>query len=266
MNPESIMVSICCTTYNHENYIEKALDGFLMQKTTFNIEIIVHDDASTDSTQTIIKKYQDAHPGLINPILQKVNQFSQGIKPSPNFVWPKARGKYIALCEADDYWVDEYKLQKQVDALEANDQYAISFHDTQIIDQDDVLIESSKLKQARRKEHISQSRLIRGILLPTLTVVFRRDLLVRLGDLNTATKDIINVDRLVFSLLGQFGGAHFAENVIPANYRRHSGGIWSGKQMIAKKRNLVETTLRIYELIDPKFKLIVASLKSSDNL
>ena len=86
-----------------------------MQKTTFPIEIIIHDDASTDGTAKIVKEYADKYPDLIVPILQTENQYSQGIKPSQNFVFPRARGKYIAFCEGDDYWTDPYKLQKQVD-------------------------------------------------------------------------------------------------------------------------------------------------------
>lgn len=114
------LVSICCTTYNHGKFIQDAIEGFLMQKTNFPIEIIIHDDASTDNTATIVKQYAEKHPGLIITILQTINQYSQGIKPWPNFVFPKARGKYIALCEGDDYWTDPLKLQKQVDFLEGN--------------------------------------------------------------------------------------------------------------------------------------------------
>lgn len=117
MNP---IVSICCTAYNHVDYIKDAIEGFLMQKTDFPIEIIIHDDASTDGTTDIINEYEAKFPDLINPIYQKENQWSKGIKPSPTYVWPKAKGKYIALCEGDDYWTDPLKLQKQVDFLEAN--------------------------------------------------------------------------------------------------------------------------------------------------
>jgi len=121
MNP---LVSICCITYNHEKYIAQAIEGFLMQKTDFPIEIIIHDDASIDRTADIIREYEIKHPKFIKPIYQKENQWSKGIRPYPIYVWPEARGKYIAICEGDDYWTDPYKLQKQVSFLEDNEDYS----------------------------------------------------------------------------------------------------------------------------------------------
>ena len=115
------LVSICCATYNHERYIRDVIDGFLMQKTTFPIEIIIHDDASTDETARIVKEYAEKHPDLIVPIFQTENQYSKNKESIfAWFVYPRSRGKYIALCEGDDYWVDPIKLQKQVDYLEKN--------------------------------------------------------------------------------------------------------------------------------------------------
>ena len=106
------LVSIACITYNHENYIRDAIEGFLMQKTTFPVEIIIHDDASADNTAQIVKEYTDKNSDLFIPIFQTENQYSQGNKPLANFVFPRAKGKYIAICEGDDYWTDPYKLQK----------------------------------------------------------------------------------------------------------------------------------------------------------
>src|SRR5690554_6580680 len=119
------LVSICCITYNHEKYIRDAIEGFLMQKTTFPVEILIHDDASTDKTAQIVKEYAENHSDLIITIFQTENQYSQGIKPWPNFVFPRARGKYIALCEGDDYWTDPLRLQKQVGFLEGNEEYGL---------------------------------------------------------------------------------------------------------------------------------------------
>lgn len=127
MTKDIPLVTICCTTFNHKAFIKECLDGFIMQKTTFPIEIIVHDDASKDGTTEIVKNYEKLHPHLFNNIYQKENQWSQGVKPSPTFVWPKARGKYIALCEGDDFWTDPLKLQKQVDFLENNKEYSLCF-------------------------------------------------------------------------------------------------------------------------------------------
>lgn len=114
---KNLLVSIVCITYNHENYIEDAINGFLMQKTDFNFEILIHDDASTDNTAKIIRKYEEKYPNLIKVIYQKENQYSKGISPS-KILYDKAKGKYIAVCEGDDYWIEENKLQKQVDYME----------------------------------------------------------------------------------------------------------------------------------------------------
>jgi glycosyltransferase involved in cell wall biosynthesis len=123
-----ICVSIGCITYNHEKYIEKSILSFLSQKTIFPFEILIHDDASTDRTAEIIQKYEQLFPNIIRPIYQIENKFS--IDPQLPFSLniKRAQGKYIALCEGDDYWTDSLKLQKQVDAMELHPECDISFH------------------------------------------------------------------------------------------------------------------------------------------
>lgn len=117
-----IVVSIQCLVYNHEPYLRQCLDGFVMQETNFPFEAIVHDDCSTDGSAAIIREYAEAYPDIIKPIYETENQYSKGdgsldrimrevISPS---------SKYIAICEGDDYWTDPYKLQKQVDYMEAH--------------------------------------------------------------------------------------------------------------------------------------------------
>lgn len=123
-----IAVSIICNTYNHEKYIAEALDSFLMQKTDFRFEILVNDDASTDRTAEIIREYAEKHPDLIKPLLHEVNQESQGKDSSIDFQFPRAKGRYMAFCEGDDYWTDPLKLQKQYDALETHPELDICTH------------------------------------------------------------------------------------------------------------------------------------------
>src|SRR5690554_6550272 len=131
------VVSICCITYNHEPYIEDALKGFLIQETDFPFEILIHDDASTDRTADIIREYEAKYPRLIKPIYQVENQYSQGVKISAKFNFPRSQGKYIALCEGDDYWIDKDKLQKQYDFLKLNQEYSLCFHSAKIINEQD---------------------------------------------------------------------------------------------------------------------------------
>lgn len=126
-------VSIVVITFNHEKYIREALEGILNQKTTFNYEIIVHDDASTDATQSIISEYAKKHSEIV-PILQKENQYSKGNNAIEKFILPKCKGKYLAFSEGDDRWVDNYKLQKQYEALENHPECSVCVHDVQTID------------------------------------------------------------------------------------------------------------------------------------
>jgi glycosyltransferase involved in cell wall biosynthesis len=140
-NKTQPLVSVTIITYNHELYIEQAIISVMAQVTNFPFEVIIHDDASTDNTQAIIKKYVQKYPQIIIPILQTENHWlGKGINATTTIVWPSAKGKYIAWLEGDDYWTDPYKLQKQVDFLEANPDFNICFHkvkvlkDTELVD------------------------------------------------------------------------------------------------------------------------------------
>lgn len=124
---EEIGVSINCITYNHSLYIRDAIESFLMQETNFKIEILIHDDASTDGNQEIIKEYQNKYPDIIKPIFQKENQYSKDINVV-NINVSRAKGKYIASCEGDDFWTDPYKLQKQFDYMEKHKECSMYCH------------------------------------------------------------------------------------------------------------------------------------------
>ena len=127
---EKPLVSVFCLTYNHESMIEDALKGFVMQKTNFPFEVFVHDDASTDGTVRIIKQYAEAYPQIIRPVLQTENQYSKHVKITNTYLVPRATGKYFAFCEGDDFWTDEYKLQRQVDFLEQHPEYVACVHNS----------------------------------------------------------------------------------------------------------------------------------------
>lgn len=124
------LVTIACITYNHEKFVLDCLKGIFMQECDFDYEVIIHDDCSTDNTQEIIKDFISPYKEKVTLIFQKENQYSQGKKPLTDFVIPMAKGKYIAICEGDDYWTDSLKLQKQVQFLESNDKIKLCYHKT----------------------------------------------------------------------------------------------------------------------------------------
>lgn len=126
------IVSIQCLAYNHEKYIRDCLDGIVSQKTNFRYEAIVHDDASTDGTQSVIMEYASKYPDVIKPIIEKENLYSNNIGKLRHIMQANLNGKYIAFCECDDYWTDSFKLQKQVDFLESHPDYSMCFHSAQI--------------------------------------------------------------------------------------------------------------------------------------
>ena len=126
-------VSILCNTFNHEDYIAKALDCFLMQQTTFDYEILIHDDASSDNTAKIIKQYEEKYPDKVKPIYQTENQYSKNININHTFQYPRAKGKYIAVCEGDDFWTESDKLQKQFVALEVNTDVNMCSHKAEMV-------------------------------------------------------------------------------------------------------------------------------------
>ena len=173
------MVSISCITYNHENYIRETLDSMLMQKTNFKYEILIHDDASTDTTAEIIKEYKRKYPDIIKPILQVENQYSKGIKVG-ELNRKRALGRYIAICEGDDYWTDENKLQKQVDYMEANPECTFCFHNAIVVDQAKNkktrnvipwMPENRKFFQAKSKNYTSGELQLLGFI-PTASFMF----------------------------------------------------------------------------------------------
>lgn len=164
------LVTICCITYNHAAYIRECLNGFLMQETNFKFEVVIHDDASTDETQSIIKEYCEKYPNVFSPIFQHVNQYSRGIKSIiQTFCVPQFRGKYVAMCEGDDYWIDPYKLQKQVDFLESHPDYGMCYTKVKRFVQ-----KNNKFIDEWGGPNETMDKLLIENTIPTLTAVFHK--------------------------------------------------------------------------------------------
>lgn len=220
-----LLVSVCCLTYNHASYIRQCLDGCLMQKTNFSIEILIHDDASTDGTQDIIREYEARYPEIIKPIYQKENQYSKGVKVDLIYNFSRAKGKYIALCEGDDYWTDPLKLQKQVDFLETHPDYVMCSHFWMELYQ-----ESGNMTACVRVESKTY-RLYNLIdeewLFQPLTVVFRTSAL----DLSYLGKFQVLRDTVLFYALLKKGWGFYLPDVMGV-YRLHQAGVWTGKSNV----------------------------------
>ena len=127
-NIDTTIVSILCITYNHENYVEKAILSFLSQKTKYKIEIIIHDDASTDKTREIVRKFSEKYPDLIRCIFPPKNRYSKTYFRFLKDIFKLCNGKYIAFCEGDDFWINDNKITLQVDVLEKNPTIDMCFH------------------------------------------------------------------------------------------------------------------------------------------
>ncbi len=125
MRHHPILLSVISQCYNHEPYLYKCLDGFVSQQTNFKFHSVVHDDASTDGSASILRDFVKRHPQIITPIFQTENQYSKKNSQMGPMIRAKLQGKYITWCEGDDYWIDPLKLQKQVDYLEAHPEYAM---------------------------------------------------------------------------------------------------------------------------------------------
>lgn len=174
MDNKKPLVVISCMTFNHESYIRDALEGFVMQKTTFPFVVIVHDDASTDGTATIIREYAEKYPDIINPIYETENQYSKkdgSLTCIMNAACEATGAKYIAVCEGDDYWTDPFKLQKQVDFLKANPEYGLVYSRVKIYSQEKKTFLNDWGGPSESFEELIQANTI-----PTLSAVYQRKL------------------------------------------------------------------------------------------
>ncbi len=234
----SLVVTIRCMTYNHERFIRQCLDGFVMQKTNFRFEVIVHDDASTDNTAAIIREYAEKYPDIIKPIYETENQYSKQDGSLRRILDAHTHGKYVAMCEGDDYWTDPYKLQKQVDFLESHPDYVMCSHRfDQYIQEKGVLVEDAD-KDFKGADYDLQNLIGGKWLTQTLTVMYRRSAL----DLKRYEQYGMSMDIILFyELLLHGKGYCFPEAM--GVYRYHDGGVWS--EVSQNRRRLIEFKARL---------------------
>lgn len=257
------VVSVCCITYNHAPYIADALDGFIAQRTSFPIEILVHDDASTDGTADIVREYERRHPDLIKPIYQRENQYSQGRRPS-HFNYERARGEFIALCEGDDYWCDPLKLEKQVSALRQSNA-ALSFHPAECVDaQGGAKAEVKLLGRCRQGNAVFTAEQAFGRLgstIPLASCVLTREALQRLLAFRLRHPDLKVGDVVLQTIAILHGGAVYVDEPMSV-YRHRAPGSWTvrhhtdGAFRMRYARDLVRAWAALNEEADGRFRTV----------
>lgn len=233
MDRTSVKVSILCLTYNHEQYIKDALYGFLNQKTNFDYEILVHDDASTDRTQEILHDFEEKYPEKLSVIYQKENQYSKGVKIEEIYQVSRAKGKYIALCEGDDYWIDDFKLQKQFDEMERHPELDICAHG--YIQMDCGSKKKTEKVLYSEKTIIPVENIIMGGggYVATNSLFYRKSI----HDDEPEFRKISSLDYTLQVLGSLRGGMLYLPDTMSV-YRYMSDGSWSKKMMNNKKRKL----------------------------
>lgn len=224
-----MQVSICCNVYNHSKYLEKCLKGFVIQETTFPYEVLIHDDASDDGSHLIIAKYCEQYPNLFRPIYQNTNQYSQGVNISHVYNWPRAKGKYLAICEGDDYWTDPMHLQRSVDYLEQNPDISLTCASFDIL-REGVVFDGKRYNSSFVFDKFDN----RKWFTKTLTLVFKKtdELLLILKKYKRPVDT-----NLVYHLLSQGKGYCF-KNVIGV-YREHDKGVHSSLSELNKRKYTV---------------------------
>lgn len=231
-----IKVSVLCVAYNHEKYIRKALEGFVMQKTDFRFEVIIHDDASTDHTADIIREYAAKYPELIKPIYAEENRYSKGINIYQKYMLPIASGEYYALCEGDDYWFDENKLQMQYDIMSSDLSLSICVHKVQCVNESGSPLDTFypgdayKAKGNRRIEQKKFSKLILPrYMFHTTSYFLNASFFKENMDFFDRSVSTMNDDEL-FIRMGLLGGDAYYIDKVMSYWRVESNGSWNRRR------------------------------------
>lgn len=254
-----ICVSILVLTYNHEKYISECLDSLLNQKTQYDYEIIIHDDASTDKTQEIIQEYRVRHPSIIRTIIQPSNLYQNGAKlPGVyrNYLYPIVRGRYIAYCEGDDWWSDEMKLQKQVTVMEENENCNLCLHLVRTTSEGgvpaDITYPGLQVPAGWIDKGIFLKGLTDGNFFHTSSFLCRAE---RIQEVCANVPDFYKVsyvdDVPLLLYFGQLGGIYYIDEEM-SYYRRNSCGSWTNRRAgnVDKIINSKYELIRVYELFD----------------
>lgn len=244
------LVSVCVITYNHISYIEKCLDSILAQHASFEIEILVHDDASTDGTVEILQKYENKYPGIFRVFYEKENQYQKDTYPggyTQGLLVPSARGEYIAACEGDDYWADVNKLQKQVDYLQSHPECVLVCHAAVVVDgiSDEKLC---RMGMGDTEHDLSSEEIIANWNVPTASWLYRKSLFVSKHIDWPATFPVGDFPSVLYA--SATGRVHYFPDEMSV-YRYQVPGSWTSSLNTDNKRVLnAKRWLEMYETID----------------
>jgi glycosyltransferase involved in cell wall biosynthesis len=239
-NGTSPLVSVVCITYQHKEFIRQAIEGFLMQETTFPVEIFIHDDASADGTAEIVREYADRYPSLFWTVFQTENQWSKGNKKILFDYLGQQRGEFIALCEGDDYWTSPQKLENQAKWMWAYPDCAFCFHQTSITDGRTGLPTDTMPREDFRRPNQSRLRLFEDAFAHTSAFFGRRSMLT-IRSQPLATGDV----PLMFDIAAK--GFIGYIDLPMSSYRRHPGGVWQGSSNLNRARGSTSVMMKLSE-------------------
>ena len=251
MNESNIKVSILCLAYNHAKYLRQTLEGFFAQKTNFDYEIIIHDDASTDETASVIREYAKKYPDVIRPVFQTENQYSKNVYIMAEYLNPLVRGKYVALCEGDDYWSDEEKLQRQYDIMEKNPDCSMCVHRIQQILEDGTPTEQFRPAVEMTERKIDTQQFLdmqKSYPFQTGCFFMRTELWIDLENNRPAFRNAADVgDEPALLYMAAHGNIYYLPYCMSV-YRIFSVGSWSGSNKRALEKRCIHSK-HVYEMM-----------------
>ncbi|MEW6107743.1 MAG: glycosyltransferase [Nitrospirota bacterium] len=250
MNP---MVSVCMVTYNHEKFIAQAIESVLMQKTDFSFELVIGEDCSTDNTRKIVVEYKRRYPDKIKLLLAEKNlgagrNFVQTIKA--------CRGKYIALLEGDDYWTDNYKLQKQVDTLESNSAYVICFHNADVFYEDKTRKSHLHNNMNLRNELTIEDLFHGSNIICTSSCCFRNNLFEEFPQWYL---EVAAGDWVLHVLNAQYGKLVFLPQTMSV-YRVNAGSTWNSKNRLQRLKKSLSAREHINQHFSYKYNRAIGKV------
>ena len=266
---QPILVAIHCLVYNHEPYLRDCFEGFVMQKTNFRFVAVVHDDVSTDNSAAIIREYAEKYPDIIKPIFETENQWSKqdgSLERIMNDAIAATGAKYIAFCEGDDYWTDPYKLQKQVDILEADETLMACCTDRCVVDNTSKVIIEKKggvVKDNKTGRYNLRDFFRDNHQYPTMSVVFRNAHREEVRQKFEHTQNKWLGDWTLWICLLCFGDMYYIVEVTSA-YRVNPTSITHTPKRVERAKANRDICLKVADILPEEYADIARDLRNTN--